>query len=76
MPELVAQRHEGVVVARRSPAVVDLGVDVAHRAEQLQRLVDQVGAEVEQDPAALFRPCVSRQASARGSGRQRSKRDS
>jgi hypothetical protein len=49
------EREEGVVVRRAPAPVQDLAVDVAHRPEQGQGLVDQVGAEVEQHAAALGR---------------------
>ena len=42
----------------------------------MQRLVDEVAAQVEQQPAAGDRGSASRHEPARGSGRQRSNRDS
>ena len=50
----VLERDEDVVVDQRAGAArVDLGVDAMHRAEQRERLVDEMRAEVEQQPAAL-----------------------
>ena len=47
--------EERVVVGlgARSPAPVELGVHAADRPEQQARLVDQVGAEVQEQSAAL-----------------------
>src|SRR3569833_4289594 len=48
---LVGQHEERVVVALSRAAAEDVGVHLLDRPEQLARLVDEVGAEVEQDPA-------------------------
>ena len=76
-PDSWRERDEDVVVGGAAAAVVDLAVDLGDGAEQLDGLVDQVGAEVEQQPAAS---CPRRPPRAtptpRSSGRQRSKRDS
>ena len=73
----VAQRQERVVVAGDAAAIVDLGVDVGRRPEQLTAPGRRDGCR---DRAGRRRPraapAVSRHASALGSGRQRSKRDS
>ena len=49
----VFEGEEDVVVRRAAPSDVDLAVDARDRSEQGQGLVDQVGAEVKQHPAAL-----------------------
>jgi hypothetical protein len=52
----VPQRHEGVVVGLCSRTdAVQLGVDLGHRSEQGQRLVDQMAAQVIEQPAGLGR---------------------
>jgi len=51
----VAQSHERVIVTRRAAASIDLGIDVRDRTEENQRLIDQMGAEIEQLAAAPFR---------------------
>lgn len=51
---LVPQRDERVVVGQAARAVRgELGAGLSDRAEQLHGLVDEVGAEVEEDAAAL-----------------------
>ena len=59
----------------RGRVVCRFPVDILHRPEELEGLVDQVAAEVVQDPAAGPRPATSRQFPD-PSGRHRSKRDS
>jgi hypothetical protein len=52
----VPEDHDRVVVgvaAGARVAAVDVGQDLRHGAEQLQGLVDQVGAQVEEDAAAV-----------------------
>ena len=51
-PGLVPARQERVVLGHRG-AAEDLGVDALHRSEQVDRGVDDVGLQVEHDPAAL-----------------------
>ena len=51
------QRHERVVVDRHAGAArIELGVDVRAGPNSSERLIDQVAAEVEQQPAGLLRP--------------------
>ena len=48
------EREEHVVLHLRArPAGVDLGIDPQRMAEQLAGLIHEVGAEVEQEPAAV-----------------------
>ena len=49
----VREREERIVVTRSPAAMVHLPVYLAHRAEQGQRLVDEMSAEIQQHPAAL-----------------------
>ncbi len=49
---LVADRDEDVVVGGPAARVVDLAVDLRGGAEELQGLIDQVRAQIEQQPAA------------------------
>ena len=52
----VAQRHEDVVVdLGAGSAAVDLRVHAAGGPEQLDRLVDQVAPEIEEQPARFLR---------------------
>jgi hypothetical protein len=53
-PAAMAERDEGIVVAGGPAPGGDLGVDVGRAAEEGDRLVDEVGAEVEQDAAAAL----------------------
>ena len=55
-PRAVLEGHEGVVVHDRALTPgVELPVHARDRAEQEERLVDQVRAEVEQQAAGLRR---------------------
>jgi len=52
---LVGQRDEGVIFHGRRPARGNFCVDLAGGAKKVQRLVDDVAAEVQHDPPALCR---------------------
>ena len=75
----MSARNDVVVDLQLRPARLDLGVDGDHRAEQRERLVDQVRAEVEQHAARLVGPgllaaragATRRAASARSATRTR-----
>src|SRR6202165_2775873 len=56
-PRFVMERDKDVVI-RPATARQDLRVDPVHRAEEEGRLVDQMGAEVEQDPPAHLSAAV------------------
>jgi len=47
--------HSDEEPARAAARIVQLGVDRRYRAEQQQRLVDDVRAQIEQDPATRGR---------------------
>ena len=49
----MAQSDEDVVVGRQPTTGVDLGVDLGDGAEQCERLVGEMAAEVQQQPSAL-----------------------
>ena len=74
---VVLERHEDVVVdLGAGPPAVDLGVDGAGRAEQTDRLIDQMGPEVEQEPAGLLGVAAFAPRLRAYLGRHRSNRDS
>ncbi len=47
----VLECNEGIVVGRTASAMINLSVNGSDRAEECQGLIDEVRAEVEEEPA-------------------------